>query len=322
MPNDSRSRRDKEEKEKKRKDKKEPKHLRRKHAADDANASSSDKEDAPAEEALAVSIPHLGAEPNRKALDNSLSAFASLPSLAEAKDSLEGKMNSSLSHGDSEDSGNLSGDCEEVTPIPRPLSPSQYFGSLMKPSGSREKLFALAATASPASLGSTSLSFSTTLPLRQDTATDKEEETDSDIDRWVRGQNEWAKQRSKGTPTVEAGKSAGSPKPPAGSSSFSPLSSVDKQATARQVAAELIRQKDLSLLQVTNDRGNERESSSSVQHGSAKEHALSNERKQKELQDLQDGVITEEQRKEWKARRLKAAQDENSKCLVKEPPAT
>jgi hypothetical protein len=356
MSNDSRSRRDKREKEKKRKDKKDPKHLRRKHAADDADASSSDKEDAQAEEALAVSVPHLGAKPGRKALDNSLSALASLPSLAEAKDSLDGKMNSSLSHGDSEDSGNLSGDCEEVTPIPRPLSPSQYFGSLMKHSGSREKLLSLAATASPSSLGSTPLSLSTTLPLRQDSTTGKEEVTDSDLDRWVRGQNEWAQQRLRRTPTVEAGKPTGSPKPPAGSSSFPPLSSVDKQATARQVAAELIRQEDLSLssslvsasrnkdnllpLQVNNDLEDKgqrmpvftedqrvklqkrKESSSSVQYESVKEHALSNERKQKELQDLQDGEITEEQRKESKARRLKAAQDENAKCLVKKPPAT
>ncbi len=275
-------------------------------------------------------------------------------------------MNSSLSHEDSDDSDNLSGDCKEVNPIPRPLSPSQYFGSLMKPSGSREKLFALAATASPASLGSTSLSLSTILPMGQDSTTDKEEETDSDVDRWVKGQNECAQQRLRRTPTVEAGKPAGSPKPPAGSSSLSPLSSVDKQATARQVAAELIRQEDLSLLsspvsasgnkdtllplQVNNDLQDEKqrmpvfteeqrasyrragrigqspliatESSSSVQHESAKEHALSNERKQKELQDLQDGVITEEQRKEWKARKLKAAKDENVKCLAKEPPAT
>jgi hypothetical protein len=58
----------------------------------------------------------------------------------------------------------------------------------MKPSGSREKLFALAATASPANLGSASLSLSTTLPLRQDSTTDKEGETDSDDDRWVRSQ--------------------------------------------------------------------------------------------------------------------------------------
>ncbi len=43
---------------------------------------------------------------------------------------------------------------------------------------------------------------------------------------------------------------------------------------------------------------NAKESSSSVQHVSVKEHALSNERKQKELKDhLQDGVITEVQRK-------------------------
>jgi hypothetical protein len=62
------------------------------------------------------------------------------------------------------------------------------------------------------------------------------------------------------------------------------------------------------------------ESSSSVEHASAREHALSNERKQKELQDLQDGKVSEEQRKEWKAMRLKAAQEENAKCLIKEPP--
>ncbi len=41
----------------------------------------------------------------------------------------------------------------------------------------------------------------------------------------------------------------------------------------------------------------------------------------KELQDLQDGAITEEQREEWKARNLKAAQDEKAKVLDKEPPA-
>jgi hypothetical protein len=80
MPNDSRSRRDKREKEKKRKDKKVPKHLRRKLAADDADASSSDKEDIPAQEALAVSISHLGAKPGSEAVDISLSAFAFLPS--------------------------------------------------------------------------------------------------------------------------------------------------------------------------------------------------------------------------------------------------
>ena len=104
MPNDSRSRRYKREKEKKRKDKKDPKPLRREQAADDADASSSDKEDTHAEDALAVSVSHLGSKPGSKALDNSLSAFASLPSSAEAKDSLEGKKNSSLSHEDSEGS--------------------------------------------------------------------------------------------------------------------------------------------------------------------------------------------------------------------------
>jgi hypothetical protein len=111
MPNDSRSRIDKREKEKKRKDKKDPKHLRRKQAADDADASSPEKEDTQAEEALAVSVPHLGAKPGNKALDNSLSAFPSLPSLAEAKDSLGEKMNSPPSHEDSEDSGNPSDGC-------------------------------------------------------------------------------------------------------------------------------------------------------------------------------------------------------------------
>jgi hypothetical protein len=49
------------------------------------------------------------------------------------------------------------------------------------------------------------------------------------------------------TPAVEAGKPAGSPKPPVGSSSSSSSSSVSKQATARQVAAELIRLGDTSL---------------------------------------------------------------------------
>ncbi len=71
--------------------------------------------------------------------------------------------------------------------------------------------------------------------------------TDSDIEQGMRGQEEWGRQRKKRTPAVEAGKSAGSPKPPAGSSSSSSSSSVSKQATARQVAAELIRLGDTSL---------------------------------------------------------------------------
>ncbi len=47
--------------------------------------------------------------------------------------------------------------------------------------------------------------------------------------------------------TGEAGKPTGSPKAPAGSSSSSSSVSGSKQATARQVAAELIRHGDLSL---------------------------------------------------------------------------
>jgi hypothetical protein len=228
-----------------RKDKKNPKPLRRKQAAEDSDVSSSDKEDAHAEEALAVSVSHLGAKaatkkgkPGSEALDNSLFAFASLSSSAEAKDSLEGQANSPPSH---EDGGNLSDDSEEVTPISRPLSPSQYFGSLMKHSGSREKLLAQAATEPAKNSGSLSLSLSPTLPLQQGSTTDKEEETDSDVDRWVRNQ-----QRLRPPPTDETGKPAGSPKTPAGSSSSSSFGSVDKQATARQVAAELIRHGDLS----------------------------------------------------------------------------
>jgi hypothetical protein len=48
-------------------------------------------------------------------------------------------------------------------------------------------------------------------------------------------------------------------------------------------------------------------SSSSLAHASAEEHTLSNERKRKELQDLQGGAITGEYREEWKAMNLKAA---------------
>jgi hypothetical protein len=58
----------------------------------------------------------------------------------------------------------------------------------MKHSGSREKLLAQAATAPPVNLGSTSLSLPPTLPLQQGSTTSKEEETDSNIDRWVRNQ--------------------------------------------------------------------------------------------------------------------------------------
>ncbi len=61
------------------------------------------------------------------------------------------------------------------------------------------------------------------------------------------------------------------------------------------------------------------QSSSSVAHASAEEHALSNERRSKELQDLQGGAITEMHRGEWKAMNLKAAQDVKTKDPDKEP---
>jgi hypothetical protein len=233
MPNDSRSRRDKKEKEKKRKDKKDPKPLRKELPAEKAEATSSDVDGAHSEEALAISVSLLGAKPGGKAMEDSLSAFAS---------SSDEKKNSSLSHEDSEDSGNLSDGSEEVKPISRPLLPSQYFGSLMKTSGSKEQLSALAATESPADLGSTSLPLSHYPPYPTHQGT-----TDSDIERWMRGQEEWGRQRKSRTPAVEAGKPAGGPKPPAGSSSPSSSSSVSKQATARQVAAELIRLGDTSF---------------------------------------------------------------------------
>jgi hypothetical protein len=56
----------------------------------------------------------------------------------------------------------------------------------MKRSGSKEKLLAQVAAASPKNLGSTSLSLSSTLPLLQDQATANEEETDDEGDLWVR----------------------------------------------------------------------------------------------------------------------------------------
>jgi hypothetical protein len=56
-----------------------------------------------------------------------------------------------------------------------------------------------------------------------------------------------------------------------------------------------------------------------VTHVSADEHALSNERKRKELQDLQGGPITERCREEWKAMNLKAAQGKKDKEPDEEP---
>ncbi len=157
MPNDSRARRDKKEKEKKRKDRRDPIPLLKELPAEEAEATSTDVDGNHSEDALAISVSLLGAKPSSKAMESSLSAFASLSSAAEGKDSLEDEKSNSFSQEDSEDGGTLSDGSEEVTPISRPLSPSQYVGTLMKPSGSRDKLFPTAATASSAKLDSTSL---------------------------------------------------------------------------------------------------------------------------------------------------------------------
>jgi hypothetical protein len=316
MPNDSRSRGDKKEKEKekKRKDRRDPLPLLKELPAEEAEATSTDVDGNHSEDALAISVSLLGAKPSSKAMDSSLSAFASLSSAAEAKDSLEEERNNSHSQEDSEDGGTLSDGSEEVTSISRPLSPSQYVGTLMKSSGSRDKLFPTAATASSAKLDSTSL------PLAHFVVQGGMEK---DIVQWQKGLQEWSNQRKSRVVNVEAGKSAGSPKPPAGSSSSSSSSIVNKQATARQVAAELIRHGDTSLsAPLLNAPGTgdnflllqvNQESSSSVTHTSAEEHALNNERKHKELQDLQGAPITEKHRSEWKALNQKAAQGKKDK---------
>jgi hypothetical protein len=140
MPNNSRSRRDKREKEKKRKDKKTPKPLRRKQAAEDSDTSSSDKEDTHAEEALAVSVSHLGRKaatkkgnPGSEALDSSLFAFVSLSSSAsEGFFEWAGEQPSLSQRAKGTKTAAASDDSEEVIPISRPLSPSKYLGSLMK----------------------------------------------------------------------------------------------------------------------------------------------------------------------------------------------
>jgi hypothetical protein len=115
-----------------------------------------------------------------------------LSSAAERKDSSEERRSNSLSQEDSKDGGTLSDASEEVTPISRPLSPSQYVGTLMKPSGSRDKLFATAATAPPAKLGSTSLPLAH-LHLQP---CPKQDASGSDIEQWMRGQEEWGRQES------------------------------------------------------------------------------------------------------------------------------
>jgi hypothetical protein len=159
----------------------------------------------------------------------------------------------------------------------------------MKASGSRDKLFATAATAPSAALGSTSLSL---VPLHLQPCP-KQDATGTDVEQWMRAQEEWGRQRAakkaQGVSAVEAGKPAGSPKPPAGSFSSSSSSSVSKQATARQRAAELIRLGDTSLsasLLSASGAGDNlpllqvnQESSSSATHASAGEHASSREGK-------------------------------------------
>ena len=315
MPNDSRSRRDKKEKEKKKskKDRTDPVPLLKELPAEEAEATSTDVDGNHSEDALAISVSLLGAKTSSKAMESSLSAFASLSSTAEAKDSLEGERGNSLSLEGSEDGGTHSDGSEEVTPISRPLSPSQYVGTLMKASGSRDMLFATAATAPSTALDSTSLSLADHLRLLP---CPKQDASDSDVLQWMKAQEEWGRQRAAkkalGVPAEGAEKPAGSPKPPAGSSSSSSSSSsVSKQATARQRAAELIRLGDTSLsaspFSVSGTGDNlpllqvNKESSSSAMQVSEEEHAASNERKRKELQDLQGGPITGKLREEWKA---------------------
>jgi hypothetical protein len=74
-----------------------PKPLRKELPAEEAEATSSDVDGMHSEEALAISVSHLGAKASGKAMENSLSAFASLSSTAEGKDSSEEKKSSSLS---------------------------------------------------------------------------------------------------------------------------------------------------------------------------------------------------------------------------------
>jgi hypothetical protein len=220
LPNDSRSRRDKKEKEKKRKAKKTPNPCTRNHQqktwiplplseAEGAETLSfflTAESEAARTKAL-----------SNEALDKSLSSFAALSSLAESKGSSKRETNNCLSTIEDEDSSSLL-DCGEEVISPRSLSPSQFVGSLIKRSGSKEKLLVLAAAAPPENLGSTSLSLSPTLPLLQDQATAKEEETDDEVDLRVK-----SAMRLGPSSTGEAGKSTGSPKAPAGSSS-SPIS--------------------------------------------------------------------------------------------------
>ena len=102
-----------------RKDRRDPLPLLKELPAQEAEAISTDVDGNHSEDALAISVSLLGAKPSSKAMESSLSAFASLSSTAEAKNS-------------SEDGSAHSDGSEEVTPISRPLSPTQYVGTLMK----------------------------------------------------------------------------------------------------------------------------------------------------------------------------------------------
>jgi hypothetical protein len=71
--------------------------LRKELPAEEAEATSSYVEGAQSEEGLVISVSLLGAKPGSEAMDNSLSAFASMPSAAAAKNLSDEKKNSSLS---------------------------------------------------------------------------------------------------------------------------------------------------------------------------------------------------------------------------------
>jgi hypothetical protein len=116
----------------------------------------------------------------------------------------------------------------------------------MKRSGSKlidkERLHGNATIAQQEDLRSTPFFLALTLPLLQDQEVTKEKEASEDIDLWVKNA-----MRLGSSSTGEAGKSTGSPKAPAGFSFSSSSAPCTRQATARQVAAELIRRGDLSL---------------------------------------------------------------------------
>jgi hypothetical protein len=112
----------------------------------------------------------------------------------------------------------------------------------MNRSGSRERLQGNAANSQRVDSDSISPSLAPTLPLLQDQEDAKEEETGEGDALWVENA-----MRLDPSTTGEARKSTGSPKTPAGSSSSSSSAPGNRQATARDIAAELIRREKLSL---------------------------------------------------------------------------